>query len=170
MDVSLDVDMDDLLFATDVSTPDFSPPFRSDAPPPPSFTPTADDWVAHMNDPAFADKYERGEFIHEILKEDNLTFDRVDSNAAYPSCPSSSMSYPYFSIPQVQENGQASSNDLGLMLRLLKLFLEETYTRPARVEELNPLELKCITVLSDKFRGGLPHSAAVQACAQASGL
>jgi hypothetical protein len=172
MDVSMDVDVDDFLFASDASTPDFSSPLHSDLPPPPppSFTPTADDWVAHMNDPAFAAKYERGEFIHEILKEENLTFDRVESNAAYPGCPSSSMSYPYFSIPQPEGDDQASSNDLNVMLRLLKLFLEETATRPAKVEDLNLLELGCITFLSEKFRGGLPHSAAVKACAEASGL
>jgi len=172
MDLSMDVDVDDILFASDASTPDFSPPFDADAPapPPPSFTPTADDWVAHINDSAFANKYERGGFIHEILKEDNLTFDRVESNAAYPSCPSSSMSYPYLSIPQSQGDDQASSLDLDVMLRLLKLFLEETATRPARVEDLNPLELSCIMELSEKFHGGLPHSAAVKACAQASGL
>lgn len=172
MDFSMDVDADDLLFASDASTPDFCPPFDSDAPaaPLPSFIPTTDDWVAHMSDPSFADKYERGEFIHGILKEDNLTFDRFESNAAYPSCPSSSMSYPYFSIPQSKGDEQASSNNLDVMLRLLKLFLEETTTRPAKVEDLNPLELKYIMLLSEKFGGGLPHSVAVKACAEASGL
>jgi len=168
----MDVDLDDSLFASDAPTPDFSPLFDTDPtpPPPPSFIPASDDWEAHMNDPAFANKYEQGGFIHEILKGDNLTFDQVESNAAYPSCPSSSMFYPYLSIPQSQNDDQASPSDLGVILKLLKLFLEETTTRPARVEDLNPLELACIMDLSEKFSGGLPPSAAVAACAQACGL
>ena len=172
MDTSMDIDIDDSLFASDAPTPDFSPPFDTNPPPPPlpPFTPTPDDWEAHMRDPALANKYERGEFIHEILKEDNLTFDRVESNAAYPSCPSSSMFHSSLSIPQLQNEDQASSSDLSVMLKLLKLFLEETATRPARVEDLNPLELTAIMELSEKFRGGLPPSAAVKACAQACGL
>jgi hypothetical protein len=172
MDISMDVDMDDSLFASDAPTPDFSPPSDTDPspPPPPSFTPTSDDWEAHMRDPALANKYERGGFIHEILKEDNLIFDRVESNAAYPSCPPSSTIYPYPSVPQLQGGDQASSSDLGVMLKLLKLFLEETATRPARVEDLNPLELACIMDLSEQYRGGLPPSAAVTTCAQACGL
>ena len=172
IDASMDIDFDDSLFASDAPTPDFSPPFDTYPPPPspPSFTPTSDDWEAHMRDAAFADKYERGEFIHEILNEDNLTFDRVDSNASYPSCHSSSMAHPSLSIPQPQRDDQASGIDLGVMLKLLKLFLEETATQPARVEDLNPLELKSIMELSEKFRGGLPPSAAVKTCAQACGL
>ena len=165
----MDVDIDDSLFANDAPTPDFSSPFETNPPPPP-FTPTFDDWEAHIHGTALADKYERGGFIHEILKEDNLTFDRVESNAAYPSCPSSSMFYPSLSIPQLQGDGQASSTDLSVMLKLLKVFLEETATRPARVEDLSPLELTFIMELSEKFRGGLPPSAAVKNCAQACGL
>ena len=169
MDTSMDVDIDDSLFASDAPTPDFNPPFDTNPPPPP-FTPTPDDWEAHMRDAALADKYERGGFIHEILKEDNLIFDRVESNAAYPSCPSSSIFHPSLSIPHLQNDDQAFSNDLSVMLKLLKLFLEETATRPARVEDLTPLELRFIMELSEKFRGGLPPSAAVKACAQACGL
>jgi hypothetical protein len=172
MDTSMDIDMDVSLFASDASTPDFSPPFETDPSPPPlqPFTPTSDDWESHMHVPALADKYERGEFIHEILEEHNLTFDRVESSAAYPSCPSSSMVYPSLSTPQLQGDGQASPSDLSVMLKLLKLFLEETATRPAKVEDLDSLELACIMELSEKFRGGLPPSAAVTACARACGL
>lgn len=173
MDTSIDMDLDESLFASDAPTPDFSPPFETDPSPPPLplFTPTSDDWETHMHDPALADKYERGGFIHEILKEHNLTFDRVESSAAYPNLPSSSMSYPSLSTPQLlQGDDQASPSDLSVMLKLLKLFLEETATRPARVEDLDSLGLSCIMELSEKFRGGLPPSAAVKACAQACGL
>ena len=170
-DISMDVDMDDPLIASDAPTPDFSS-HPSPPPPPPSFAPTNDDWEAHMHDPALKNKYERGGFVHEVLDEDNLTFDPVEANAAYPSCPSSSTMYPYFSIPQLQRGETSSKEDfnLGVMLKLLKLFLEETAARPARVEDLNPLEFACIIELSEKFRGALPPSAAVAACAQACGL
>jgi len=172
MDTSMDVDVDVSLFASDAPTPDFSPPFDTDPSPPPlpPFTPTPDDWASHMHDPALADKYERGGFIHEILKEHNLMFDRVESGATYPSRPSPSMLHHSFSTPQLQGDGQASPSDLSVMLKLLKLFLEETATRPARVEDLDSLELACIMELSEKFRGGLPPSSAVTACARACGL
>jgi hypothetical protein len=174
VDVSMDVDIDDSLFSSGAPTLESSSSLGSNPlPPPPSFMPTADDWQAHMHDPAWANKYARGEFNHEILKEDNLAFDPVGANS--PSHhPSSSTTYPYFSTPQFHGGDYYASPkenlDLEVMLKLLKLFLEETAARPAVVEELNPLQLKCIMDLSEKYRGMLPPSSAVAACAQACGL
>ena len=79
----------------------------------------------------------------------------------------SSMTYSYLLASQ---SYQTTASDLSILLKLLKLFLEETATRPARVEDLNPLEFACIADLSAKFGRGLPSSTAVKACSEACGL
>jgi hypothetical protein len=176
MYTDMDVDADESFFASDAPTPDFSPSFDTDTDtdaspsPPPPFTPISNDWEAHVHDPALANSYERGEFIHENLQEHNRTFDRVEYRVACPRCRSSSMLYPSLSNPQLQGDDQSPRYDLSVMLTLLKHFLEETATRPARVEDLDSLELACIMELSEKFRGGLPPSAAVMAVADVCGL
>jgi hypothetical protein len=99
-----------------------------------------------MHDPALADKYKRG--IHPR----NLA-------GAQPHLLPSGVQHRVSFILLSQ------SRNCKVMTKPLKLCLEETATQPARVDDLDSLELAYIMELSEKFRGGLTPSAAVTACA-----
>ena len=156
------------LFASDITAPDFGSPLHLGASVPvlPSFALTANDWEAPMCDPMIASQHGLEDPVPGIVAQDTLAFGEIDSNAAYNV---SSLSY----IPCPHELALRRRSDPLFVDKLADLheeIVKQTAIKPARIEDLGPLELACIIRLSERFRGRVPIPSAVIACAMECGM